>query len=383
MVENIRPANAIAETRNALPSGISPALAAVVNIPIAPRASPVEANRDASITRQSIIPPHRVSSESTVRNATEQKMASAAIEVLGGNQSVREKMGEFMAAASNLADVMPGNAELHCFITCKGYLNEFSAGPEHLLPVKSNLFHSALHASQRGCTVAGQALRDAFLIARRVSEGRFYFDASEIRRAEPLRGGNMPSLVLPSWLPYRALSVPEQSNGNTSHPMYVICRNNVMEAISSLGVLKVAELYSKFFNTLWETGSNQGKVCGRRTYAQMTPPWLRQNCIFIHGVNRDKSIPFTKGILPNKNAIRQRSNKILSCAILDTFLRREEPCRPFLQYLLQEGGVTISNNAESSDTNSELEPSARNHHGAIPVPTLPEQNTFTPLSNEE
>jgi len=381
MLENSYPTNAIADTRNVLPTVGSSATVTLVGVPIAPRPSPCEINQDATSNQDAampcpgIIPSGQESTENIARLATEEKMASAATEVLGGSQSVREKMGEFMKAATTLAGVIPGDAELHCFITCKGNLRESPADREQLFPLKSNLFHSALHASQRGCTVAGQALRDAFLIARRVSQGRFYFDAPSMPSVQSLPGDNIPALALPSWLPYRASGSLELSEGtNSSRPIYIICKNNVMEGLSRLGVQKVAESYSKFFNTLWETGSNQGRVGGRRTYAQMTPPWLRQNTIFIYGENRNSSIPFTHGVLPNKNAIRQRSNKILGCAILDTFLRREEPCRPFLQHLLQEAGLRISDNTERENSNIEQE--------AIPR-DQPESGNLQPRFNDE
>jgi len=340
------------------------------NALIAPRTSSLAMDCTTTIPPQAPVTAgsSRESDERISQAAIEKKMAASAIEVLGGGQSVLEKMTQFMDAASALSAIC-GDAELHCFITCKGNPTHAPISAEQLLPLKSTLFHSALHESHRGCTVAAQALRDAFLIARRVSEGRFYFDASLSQPAQPhTHAGNKPQLVLPIWFPYRVSCTPEPSNG--SQPVYILCRNNVMMALSRIPVLKLAEVYSNFFNAVWTMGAEQGRVNGRRTYAQMTPPWLRDNTIFIHGENRNLSIPFTQRVLPTKNTIRQRSSKILGCAILDTWLRKEEPCRPFLQFLIRDAGISIPNNSAPANSDPDEGTTIQNHAVSLSRPVI-------------
>jgi len=177
----------------------------------------------------------------------------------------------------------------------------------------------------------GQALRDTFLIAHRVADGRFYGDP-----ATPPQ--DTWTLKLPPWFPSTDATAATQNHG----PQFIFCRHNVIEEIGRIGVKKLANVYSQLFTALWDLGRRNKRVSGRITYADMTPPWLRGNVIFIHGENRNASIPFTLKVLPTKNQIKEKNYKFIGKAILDTILRKEDTMAPFLRHILIESGVSVT-----------------------------------------
>jgi len=124
-------------------------------------------------------------------------MCSAALNAMGGSHNIDEKMRKFIDAAMELQSAIPDGANLHCFMTCPVSTNAASENEVSLFPLVSRLFHSALHASRRGSTVLGQALRDTFLIAHRVAHGRIY-------------GGQRPTPIMPRAERFRYSSCPRR-----------------------------------------------------------------------------------------------------------------------------------------------------------------------------
>ena len=53
----------------------------------------------------------------------------------------------------------------------------------------------------------------------------------------------------------------------------------------------------------------------------MTLPWLRAPVVFKYGKNRTISLPFDNCVLPNKNQVEARGDKILAAAIIDNWKR--------------------------------------------------------------
>jgi len=103
-----------------------------------------------------------------------------------------------------------------------------------------------------------------------------------------------------------------------------------------------------FFNAIWTKGRNLHIVSGPIKYAQLTPSWLTNKTIFMCGRQRNISVPFTKTALPSKNQIRERGKKMLGCAILATWMKREAPSAIYLRTLLHDRGINVADDAESS-----------------------------------
>jgi len=250
-------------------------------------------------------------------NGIQESMCAAAITAMGGSDSIDKNVRNFMEAAKALQEVVPEGANLHCFISCPSINNRSGGEESNLFPLVSNLFHTALHASRRGSTVVGQALRDTFLIAHRVSNGRFFTARPSLTIPGIETSQRIPSLILPEWFP----SMPDSSEVSPAHessiPQYILCRHSIMNEIGHLGVARIGLVYTKLFTSIWETGRRQSRVSGRITYARMTPPWLRKNVIFIHGENRNASIPFTLGALPTKNQIKEKNYKFVASQCRD------------------------------------------------------------------
>jgi len=318
-------------------------------------------------------------------------MFSAALNAMGNSEGLNKKMDKFMEAAMELQNELPQGANLHCFITCPLRTSATESSESSLFPLVSRLFHSALHASRRGSAVAGQALRDAFLIAHRVSHEHGYYAprAEEISLAQPQSEG---LLSFPDWFPAGHSEANESSNLVSANPQYIFCRHDVMTDIGSLGIHKIADIYTDLFTALWEKGRTNGEVTGRLTYSRMTPPWLRHNVIFIHGQNRNASLPYTLRVLPKKKQIKDKNFKFIGRAILDTILRREESMAPYLRRLLREAGCNITDEHIENATprrNADLHPRiipegpAPNTPVALPSPeSCAHTNTTSPHPNQ-
>jgi len=191
------------------------------------------------------------------------------------SQAVNKLLGDFMQAANDLQNDIPQRANLHCFISIPGTPNETESS---IFPLVSSLFHSALHSSRRGSTIVGQALRDTFLIAHRVSDGRFYYGP----RADNLpRPGQRPSdtvtpsvpaLGLPAWFPSAPTERHDTNDADTDIPEFITCRHFHTTEIERLVITKISQVYVDLFGALWEKGHKEVRVTGRSIYPKMTPP---------------------------------------------------------------------------------------------------------------
>jgi len=266
----------------------------------------------------------------------ESAIIGTAEEELGGGDEVREKLRAFFNSAKELQLYLREKGEVHCFITCPA---SDSGKGHNLLPVLSTLFQSAFRTSNRGSTVAIQAMGDAFAIARKIALGNSERDQA------PMGGPRESSISLPLWFPSTS-----SANAPPGRPQYIMCRSDIIAKLERLHVNRLADIYSTFFNALWESGKSLKRVNGKIVYASMTPPWLTNSTIFMHGPNRNVSLPFTMSTLPSKNQVRARGKRMLGCAILDAWMKKEAGSSTFLTSLLRKEGIALCDNDESSST---------------------------------
>jgi len=233
-------------------------------------------------------------------------MCTAALKELKASAATAKRLEEFMASASILQNSIGEQGEIHCFITVKGPPGSQSRESTQLYPLLSKDFLTALHGSCTGSAVAAHALRDAFLIARRVSGERIPVAASvpiapRASTQNLLRPASIaapeaeaatekiPILSLPEWFPCESIptTASEASENLTNdRPKFILCRDSVIRDLIRLGVPKVSEIYATFFSAMWNIGYKKRLVSGRITYARMTPLWLRENVIFIYALRR-------------------------------------------------------------------------------------------------
>ncbi len=83
---------------------------------------------------------------------------AAALVNMGRSNVVKEKLNDFLKAASELKSLVPQVVNLHCFLTCPVSNNDSCSEGSSLYPLVSRLFHVSLHAARRGSTIVGQAL---------------------------------------------------------------------------------------------------------------------------------------------------------------------------------------------------------------------------------
>ena len=166
-----------------------------------------------------------------------------------------------------------------------------------------------------GANVTSHALRDVFQIAR-ISV------ANKLPGGIETRATPCVSFSLPDWFTLNARrNLDTISNERTS---YILCRNNVIQKLMSIDVNELASIYANFFKNLWNKGYST-KLCGKQIiYAKLTPPYLRERVICMHGPRRSISFPYLQKTLPSKNKIREKNGKILEAAILDTWMRKEK-----------------------------------------------------------
>ena len=85
--------------------------------------------------------------------------------------------------------------EIHLFISCRGNDSAEASLKTHLFPIVSKLFQSALHTSLKGSSSAAQAIRDAFLVSRKlIHEPETLGACLSINLTTPV-----PTLTLPNW----------------------------------------------------------------------------------------------------------------------------------------------------------------------------------------
>ena len=236
-------------------------------------------------------------------------------------------------------------AGLHLFITCPK-MGEHSRDQVdfQLFPVVSTLFHQALRSSNRGSMFSSQSLRDAFLIANYVTSMRQDTDQSCPDTATaPVSSTvlhNNASSVIPEWFPWEP-STETVVNPTPTRHSYILCRDEVMNSMMRCTAKVVADAYAEFFTDLWAKAYSLRLVSKQISYASLTPPWLREQVVFIYGPSLSVSIPFTRCSLPTKNQVRESGKKALACAILDTWMRREKPSTIHLANVLRGSGVRM------------------------------------------
>ena len=104
---------------------------------------------------------------------------------------------------------------------------------------------------------------------------------------------------------------------------YITCWDDVISNLAALESTSHSKIYSKIFNTRWREGAKFQNLAGQISYSKMTPLWLRTPVVLKYGTNRTVSLPFANCVLSNKNQIIASGDKILSAAIIDTWMRNE------------------------------------------------------------
>ena len=77
------------------------------------------------------------------------------------------------------------------------------------------------------------------------------------------------------------------------------------------------------------------------THAALTPPWLRAPAVVLYGPNNNISIPFAMQELTRKNIIQEKGKKSTGCAILATWLSREDCGTDCLVLLLRKQSIIL------------------------------------------
>ncbi len=137
------------------------------------------------------------------------------------------------------------------------------------------------------------------------------------------------SITIPARIPY-APSENEIPNGER-RTEYVLCREEIVSKLAALDSTKPSKLYLNIFKAIWNQGVLVKKVSVQIAYYQMTLPWLRNPVVFIYGPGRSISLPYVKGLLPNKNQVKAHGGKIVAVAIFDTWMRREKSVSKFIR----------------------------------------------------
>ncbi len=191
-------------------------------------------------------------------------MVSQAIRSLGNRNSIASLIIELIRESNELQNAIGENGEVHFFLTTRS--PGTSLEQINVLPVVSSLYHFALMEINCGSTIAAQALRDAFLLARRVASRRY-------PNPHPRVESNFqPRMELPPWFPW---SGPQYKNDKSQSSSNIMCDPQINQCLGRSGAENVSEIYGKLLTHVWNTGRAKKFVRGRIIYSQMTPPRLR------------------------------------------------------------------------------------------------------------
>ena len=299
-----------------------------------------EGNNDSVMGRSQ--PSSELASNSRVNlTSTEAAMLASASNVLGGSSEIRAALTEFATSAKALQGLLADNQQVHCFVCCASGNEVGNSKPTlELFTIVSELFHKALCSGNVGMSVTSQILRDAFIFADRSIKRRT--PAAQMQRDSVRTKLPMPNFTLPGWFPY---SVSRKTNDVTesapTRTVYLFCRERVMREILKLDTNEIADVYATFFKALSDKGHTIRLVPKSITYSRLTPPYLRVPVVFMHGLQRSRSLPFTQRVLPNKNQIREKNGKVLGAAILDVWMKNEPSTKGLLLSLFQSKRIQI------------------------------------------
>ena len=146
----------------------------------------------------------------------------------------------------------------------------------------------------------------------------------------------------PHLFPYNRDENDNVASGvGNNRPIYLFCRENVINEIIKLDTSKLASLYAKFFQKLWKKGQHLRLGSRSMVYSRLTPPCLLKSVVFMYGPQRSCSLPFLLRTLPNKNKIREKNGKILEAAIMDVWMKKERSSGIILASILRSNSVNI------------------------------------------
>ena len=76
-------------------------------------------------------------------------------------------------------------------------------------------------------------------------------------------------------------------------------------------------------------------------FSKYTPPWLKRDVNFIHGHNKSRTIPFLAEELPRQDVFRRVGKKLLLCAIISTWIKKEPESSGYFRDLLESKGISL------------------------------------------
>ena len=228
---------------------------------------------------------------------------------------------------------------MHLFITCpKNSNGNDEKGDFHLFSMVSNLFDMELKASSPGNTTSAQGIQDAFLVARHfANRGNVTRKESSDQSLETVA----PVVsILPPWFPWDGRS-EDAMDFQSSTQAPIVNRYEVINVLTRCTVKKISDVYATFFTKLWSNAFQQHLVPKQISYCALTPPWLREQIVFMHGTSGNVSIPFSRRSLHTKHQVRESGQKALACTIMDTWIRRESESATELLGVLSHTGIQL------------------------------------------
>lgn len=142
----------------------------------------------------------------------EDAMASRVGQLIQATTQQTASILNFMQSSLQFRRDIAGKVKIRTVMTCKDEI-----GRLNVIPVVSNLLHSALRADNFGSVIASQALRDVFLInnivargSTSVTENLTEFRGHSQQQYNPIAPADnlvnnprssFPSIVVPEWLP--------------------------------------------------------------------------------------------------------------------------------------------------------------------------------------
>ena len=178
-------------------------------------------------------------------------------------------------------------------------------------------------------------MSDVFAVCNRV----LHIQKTGHPLGNPLPRTPYPSrIILPRWL---SEDTNEVSTADASLFEYIRLNDSIFDALDKLSLPSLIQTYGEFFNFLWERAKSVRKWKGKIVYQKLSPPWIRQNVVFLRGPNNSISIPCRYGALPRKGLLKDKDQKSVATATLATWLEREQETADALKFFLEKHGVDM------------------------------------------
>ena len=214
-------------------------------------------------------------------------MINHAVSTIVKDDDAYEKMKKLITDSKSVQDFLPNGVQVHIFVTIPVSASTNMEEALQLFPMKSDLFHESLVVSNPRSPSTSQALRDAFLVAKRNIEIVTHFNSgiqnstqavprtrkgiANITATIPNERHSSTPFTLPDFFPYSPTRKPNNLP-QERETEYIICRDDVISKLAALDSTSLSKIYSNIFNTIWKECVKFEKVTGQITYSKMTPP---------------------------------------------------------------------------------------------------------------